>query len=214
MRVLYTFLLKDILLVRRDKKGMISVFFFTALVSLLLFFGLGYQNIPEEVIVPSVVWLSTFFGGTLQLNRTFDHEREESVMEGLRLVPNAVSLVYLSKFLINTVMIFLVSLFAAFFAGLLFNYFQDFSFMLPIALGAVGMSVLGTALSSMVMGHHKKDIILPALLYPLMVPVVISVIKATEAGAGDNIPWLRIIIIFNVVYLAVSYMLFESIMDE
>lgn len=214
MRTFAALLMKDFLLARRDRKGMISVFFFTALVSLLLFLGLGFRNIPGEAIIPVVVWLSTFFGGTLQLNRTFDCECEELVMEGLRLVPGAVGRVYLSKFFLNTIMLFLVTVFAAFFTGLLFNYFQGFGFLLPIALGSVGMSALGTSLSSMVMGHHKKDILLPALLYPLMVPVVISVIKAMTAGMEASFPWMRIIIIFDIVYLSVSYMLFESMMDE
>lgn len=214
MQILTTLLMKDQRLLRRDKRGVVSVFFFTALVSLILFFGLGSLKIEKGIVLPIIIWLSTFFGGTLQLNRTFDYEREESVMEGLKMLPNVMSNIYLSKFIINTIALFTVLIFATFFSCILFNYSENFSFLLPISLGALGMSAIGTTFSSMVMSHHKKDIILPTLLYPLMVPIVIAVIKAMSATVVDNLPWLKIIIAFDVVYVTASYMMFESIVEE
>lgn len=214
MRILTTLLIKDLTLIFRDKRGIMSVLFFTALVSLLLFFSLGALPIDRGTIVMAVIWLSTLFGGTLQLNRTFDYEREESVLDGLKMIPGVMGKVYLSKFIVGTLMLFLVIVFATVFSCVLFNYSGGFRFLLPVTLGAVSMSALGTIFSSMVMTHHKKDSLLPALLYPLMAPIVIAVIKASDPAEANGIPWLNMIIAFDVMYLTASFLIFESIMDE
>lgn len=205
---------KERTLLFRDKRGIISTLFFTALVSLILFFGLGYFDFDKVLVVPNTVWLATLFGGTLQLNRTFDYEREESVMEGLKMIPGIAGRIYLSKFIINVLIISLLILFATLFTSLLFNYSGGFGFLLPVFLGSVCISAVGTTFSSMFMGHHKKDIMLPTLFYPLVAPIVVAVIKASSITTPDTAPWLKLIIAFIIIYVTVSYLVFESILGE
>lgn len=214
MRDIFALLLKEKRLIFRDKRGLIAILLFTALVSLLLYFGLGYFEIDSARVVPNVIWLSTLFGGTLQLNRTFDYEREEDVMEGLKMIPNIAGKIYLSKFIVNCLVLITILAFATFFTSLLFNYGKSYSFLLPILLGAISMSALGTAFSSMFMSHHKKDIMLPTLFYPLIAPVVIAVIKSTDTTTVETLPWIKLIIVFNILYITISYLLFESILEE
>jgi heme exporter protein B len=214
MKTVFTLLEKEWKLFFRDKRGLISIFLFTALVTLLLFFGLGHLGIAPQNAVPLVIWLSTLFGGTLQLNRTFDYEREEAVMEGLKMIPGIAGKIYLSKFIVNTITLFLVFIFATLLASLLFNYSGSLNFVLPIALGAISMSAIGTTFSSMFMTHHKKDIMLPTLFYPLIAPIVIAVIKASDITTPDIGAWLKIIIVFNILYITISYLVFEHIIEE
>lgn len=214
MKLLVALLKKEYILFIRDRKGFAGIFLFTALVTLLLYFGLGEFGLERELIIPNVVWLATIFGGTLQLNRTFDYEREESVMEGLKMVPDIAGNIYISKFLVNASALIVVMLFATLFSSILFNFGGPFSFLLPVFLGTISLSAVGTTFSSMFMQHHKKDIMLPTLFYPLIAPVVIAVIKAASLPTDAATGWLKIIIVFDVLYITVSYLVFDALLEE
>ena len=214
MKLVTALLKKEQKLFLRDTRGLLTSLFFTALVSLLLFFGLGQLEFDKIAVVPNVVWLATLFGGTLQLNRTFDYERDELVMEGLIMVPDVAGAIYLSKFIVNCLVLVLVALSATFFSCILFNYTQGFGFLIPIMLGGICMSAVGTTFSSMFMTHHKKDIMLPTLFYPLMIPIIIAVIKAIDPTTANTTPWLKLIVAFSVLYTTASYLLFEHLLED
>jgi len=201
MKRFFTLLSKERRLLARDRKGILSILLFTALVVLLLFFGLSHFEIEREGLLPNIVWLATLFGGTLQLNRCFDYEREGAVMEGLKMIPNIAGSIFFSKFFINTVVILFIAFFATILASVLLNYSGDFLFLIPITLGAIGMSAVGTTFSTMFIGHHKKEILLPTLFYPLITPLVIAVIKASDSSTLETLAWLKMIVAFNVICL-------------
>lgn len=214
MQAYLALLKKERKLLLRDKMGLLSMLFFTALVSIILYFGLGYFGIDKQSIVPNVIWLAVIFGGTIQLNRTYDHERDESVMVGLKMIPDIAGKIYLSKFIVNMLILLLLIAFATLFTSVLFNYSGTFSFLLPVSLGAIGISAVGTVFSSMFMDHHKKDIMLPTLFYPLIAPIVIAVIRAADAATLNSGLWLKVIVVFNILYITASYLIFDHILED
>lgn len=201
----------------RHRHMSLSLFFFSTIVILLIYFGLDVLDVKPPAVVPSVVWLAVVFGGTLQLNRTYDYERDEAVLDGMRLVPDVATPFYLSKLTINLIVLVLLAVFSSFMAHLLFSYpigSQAPGITLPLLLGIVGIAATGTTFSTMVMVHHKRDILLPTIFYPLIVPLSIAVIKAMNADMGERVLWFKILLAFDVIYVTASILIFDKILES
>jgi len=170
-----------------------------------------------RVVADTNVYVSAIvFGGTLQLNRTYDFERDEAVLDGMRLIEGMAAPFYLSKFFVNLVMLIIIGLFSSVLSAFLFNapLYQEWARLLwPLLLGIVGLAALGTSCSTMVMTLHKRDILLPAIFYPLLMPLSIAVIKAMGDGVDTNV-WLKILFAFDVIFVTASLLVFEKIMES
>jgi len=91
-------------------------------------------------------------------------------------------------------------------------------FLLTVFLGTVGFAAVGTLLSAMAVNTRAREVLLPVLLFPVILPVVLSAVKLS-AGVLDGLPWsdlapwLRLIVGFDVIFLAVSYMAFDYLVE-
>lgn len=208
---------KEGLLFLRQKHLFLSLLLFSTLVILLIYFGMEGMGQRPEGVVPSVIWLAVVFGGTLQLNRTYDFERDEDVLDGMRLIEGISTPFYLSKLIVNLVMLMVIAIFSSFIAALLFDYplfARSSNIVCPLVLGVVGIGAVGTTFSTMVMVHHKRDILLPTIFYPLIAPLSVAVIKAMQADSLDHTLWLRILIAFDVIYVTASLLVFDRMMER
>lgn len=208
---------KEWLLAKRQRHLVLSLLLFSTLVILLVYFGLEAIGNRPPAIVPSVIWLVVVFGGTLQLNRTYDFERDEEVLDGIRLIPGAAAPFFVSKVVVNVAVLTLLALYASCASALLFD--APFALTLgtiaaPMALGILGLAAIGTTFSTMVMGHHKRDILLPTIFYPLIAPLSVAVIKAMLMDAASTLPWMRILIAFDAIYVTASLIVFTKLMEE
>lgn len=208
--------IKEWLLMKRQKALFLSLLLFSTLVVMLVYFGLEALEYRPPAVVPSVIWLAIVFGGTLQLNRTYDFERDGDVLDGLSLIRGIATPFYLSKFSVNLLMLVLIAAYSSFIAALLFTYpliSETGRIFLPLALGIVGLSAVGTTFSTMFIAHHKKDILLPTIFYPLIAPLSIAVIKATLAAPADAASWIKILIAFDLIYVTASILIFDKMME-
>ena len=85
-------------------------------------------------------------------------------------------------------------------------------------LGTIGFCVLGTLLSAVTLKARARELLLPLILFPLMVPVILATIRCMEsvlrAGAiGDAAPWLRLLIGFDVIFLTLGVLIFDWVID-
>ncbi len=208
---------KERLLFTRQKHLFLSLLLFSTLVIILIYFGMEAMGQMPEGIVPPVIWLAVVFGGTLQLNRTYDFERDEDVLDGMRLIEGIATPFYLSKLAVNLMMLFIITVFSSFIASLLFDYplFSSLgNIVWPLVLGIIGIGTVGTTFSTMVMAHHKRDILLPTIFYPLIAPLSVAVIKAMQANSLDHILWLKILVAFDVIYVTASLLVFDKMMER
>lgn len=207
---------KEWILARRQRHLLASLLLFSALVILLVYFGLEALGQRPPSVAPPIVWLACVFGGTLQLNRTYDFERDEGVLDGMRLIKGVAIPFYLSKLGVNLVMLAIIALFSSFVASLLFDYSalsNAGQIAPPLALGLVGLASVGTTFSTMVMVHHKRDILLPTIFYPLLAPLSIAVVKAMGASSSDALPWFKILLAFDAIYVTASVLIFDRLME-
>ncbi|MBI2091462.1 MAG: heme exporter protein CcmB [Deltaproteobacteria bacterium] len=207
---------KEWILAGRQKAVFLSLLLFSTLVILLIYFGLEVLEVKPKGIVPPVIWLAIVFGGTLQLNRTYDFERDEDVLDGMRLIPDIATQFYLSKFAVNFLMLAIITVFSSFVASILFDYplFTELRNIIPpLFLGLLGLTAVGTTFSTMVMVHHKRDILLPTIFYPLIAPLSIAVIKSMQPEYLDAASWFKILLVFDIIYVTASLLVFDKMME-
>jgi heme exporter protein B len=218
-----TFLLlrKDLLLEIRRRESLLTMFFFGTL--LLFVFHFSFDLIPEKVteMTPALLWLAFLFTGTLGLAQLFEAERDNHCLDALLLSPMDRGALFLAKVCFNIILMVLVEVFVIPLFWILFNlrswdviplvFFMAF-------LGTIGFCVLGTLLSAVTLKARARELLLPLVLFPLMVPVILATIRCMEtvlrAGEiGDAAPWLRLLIGFDVIFLTLGVLIFDRVID-
>jgi len=212
---------KDILSEFRTREMLSSMFLLAILILIIFIFSINLSKVKNLDIAPGVLWVSFVFAGTIGLNRSFLNEKENDCLFGMMVTPMDRSAIYFGKMIGNlifmTVMeIFIFPIFVIFF-NLSFQYIKEMS--LITFMGTLGFVSLGTLLSAMSSSFKTREIMLPILLYPLAVPVIISAVKTTGALLHGKplesvMTWLKLLMVFDIIFLIVSFMVFEYVIEE
>jgi heme exporter protein B len=218
-----TFLLlrKDLLLEMRRRESLLTMFFFGTL--LLFVFHFSFDLAPERVaeMAPALLWLAFLFTGTLGLAQLFEAERGNHCLEALLLSPMDRGALFVAKTAFNFILMVLVEIVVIPLFWILFNLGSwDVvpSLFLVTLLGTVGFCVLGTLLSAVTLKARARELLLPLVLFPLMIPVILGTIRCMEtilrAGElGDALPWLRLLVGFDVIFLTVGVLIFDWVIE-
>jgi heme exporter protein B len=212
---------KDLLLELRRRESLMTMFFFGAL--LLFVFHFSFDLVPEKVIemTPALLWLAFLFTGTLGLTQLFEAERSNHCFDGLLLSPMDRGALFLAKTCFNIILMVLVELFVIPLFWILFNLrsWDLIPLLFLVAfLGTIGFSVLGTILSGVTLKARARELLLPLVLFPLMIPVILATIRCMEAilhdgQIGDGAQWLRLLIGFDVIFVTVGILIFDWVVD-
>ena len=218
-----TFLLlrKDLLLEMRRRESLLTMFFFGTL--LLFVFHFSFDLAPDRVaeMAPALLWLAFLFTGTLGLAQLFEAERGNHCLEALLLSPMDRGALFLAKTAFNFILMVLVEIVVIPLFWILFNL-RSWNVIpklfLVTLLGTVGFCVLGTLLSAVTLKARARELLLPLVLFPLMIPVILGTIRCMEtilrAGElGDAVPWLRLLIGFDVIFLTVGVLIFDWVIE-
>jgi heme exporter protein B len=86
-------------------------------------------------------------------------------------------------------------------------------------LGTVGFCVLGTIMSALTLRARARELLLPLVLFPLMIPVILAPIRCMEnvmrTGAfGDALPWLELLLGFDVIFMTVGVLIFDWVIES
>jgi heme exporter protein B len=167
-----------------------------------------------------VLWVTFAFAGTLGLNRSMAVEKDRGCLDGLLLAPVDRSAIYFGKALSNLAFMLIVEIIVLPIYGVLYNtnLFNP-GLLLVILLGSIGYTAVGTLLSSMAVQARTRDVLLPILLFPVVLPVLLAAVKASSGFLQqmpmNNIwPWLNILIVYDIIFTAVAFMVFEFIVEE
>jgi len=151
------------------------------------------------------------------LGRTIAAEREKGLMDRLLLCPVDRKAIYLAKLLGNLLFIGVVEVVALPVFAALFNV-PLFGALLPIVLlGTLGVAAIGTLFSAIAAATQARELLLPILVFPLIVPVVIGAVRATGdlmVASPNQPPWLGLMTAFDVIFLSVSMLTFEFVIKE
>jgi heme exporter protein CcmB len=171
--------------------------------------------------VPGVAWAAVVFAGTIGLGRAFDREREGDTMRALLLSPAPRLAVFAGKTVAITALVFAVEAVVLPLCLLFFNVDLGSAVLhlaLVLALGAIGFSVVGTVFAAMLLRIRSRDVLLPVVLYPILVPMIMAGTKATStllAGAtGDAWFWTQFLAAYDAIFVIVALWTFEALVIE
>jgi heme exporter protein B len=218
-----TVLRKDLLLELRGKESLSLMLFLSLLLLVIFNFALDVGKDNVNSLAPGILWVIFSFSGVLGMGRTSMAERDEAAYLGIIFSPASAESFYLGKVLSNFLFLFAMEMFTLGFFAILFNY-EPIVVRLPallpvLLLGTLGFSLIGTLFSFLSTTSKYGEVLLPFIHLPVVIPVILGGVSSmtsilqnrpfTETGK-----WLQIMGVFDVLYLAVSLLLFQYLFEE
>jgi len=211
---------KDIAAELRSRELLSAMLVFALLVILIFNFALELDAKTRSTVTAGVLWVTFAFAGQLGLNRSMAMEKDRGCLDGLLLAPVDRSAIYFGKAISNLIFMLIVEIIVLPVYSILYNInLFNPGLILVIILGSVGYVAVGTLLSSMAVQTRTRDILLPILLFPVIVPVLIASVKASAGflqgiEIAEIMPWLNLLIVYDVIFTAVAFMVFDYIVEE
>jgi heme exporter protein B len=211
---------KDLLTEMRSRELLSAMLVFALLVILIFNFSLELDLPTRRAVTSGVLWVTFAFAGTLGLNRSMAIEKDRGCLDGLLLAPVDRSAIYFGKTISNLAFMLIVETIILPVYSLLYNtnLFNPGLIAVTI-LGSIGYVAVGTLLASMAVQTRTRDILLPILLFPVAIPVLLASVKASEGllqglASTEIMPWVNLLLVYDVIFIAVAFMTFDSVVEE
>jgi heme exporter protein B len=222
MKKIWAIVWKDIITELRTKELFSSMFTLALLIIVIFNFAFDFSSELIPLAAPAILWVAFTFAGVLGLGRSFALEKEGNSILGILLTPTDRSLIFFGKMISNAIFVFMVELLILPMFVLFFNYNLSHSLipLLPIIfLGTIGFVAVGTLFSAMALNTKLREVLLPILIFPIIIPVIVSSVKLTGAILGGNPishtgPALQVLVSFDVIFLVVCSIVFEYVLEE
>jgi heme exporter protein B len=221
VRQVLVIMAKDLRAELRTKEAINASLSFALVVLLLFSFAFDPSEETTREISGGLLWIVFAFAGTLLLNRSFARELNNDCLDALISAPIPGSALFLGKALANYILVLAVELIALPLFGIFYNVrwtSQFWQLMMVIALATWGMTVTGTMFSALTVNIRLREVMLPILNFPILIPALLGAMQLTSAlVAGNpitsaNDSWLKMLIGFDVMYTAVSVFLVETVL--
>lgn len=211
---------KDLSAEMRGRELIPAMLVFSLLVVLIFNFALDLNPKALQEITVGVMWMTFVFAGSLGLNRSMGVEKDGNAIDGLLLAPVDRSTIYFGKVISNLIFMLIVEIIVI----PIFSIFYGINLIVPgllgtVLLGTIGYVVTGTLLASMSVQARTRDVLLPILHLPVLLPVIIPAAKACSMflqGQEIEYIWsnLSLLIGYDLIFAALSYMFFDFVVEE
>lgn len=211
---------KDLRLELRTKETVSTILVFSLLVAFI--FNFAFDPTPGTIALvgPGIVWVAYTFTSILGLNRGLTVEKDQGTLDGLLLAPVGRDAIYAGKVMgAFTIMLVVEALmmpvFLVFFDLSLWNVW----FILIAVLATVGFAAVGTVFSAIAVNTRAREVMLPLLFLPTVLPIVIAAVATTGSaidgdGWSEVSQWVGLLLAFDAVFLVVSSLTFEHVLEE
>ena len=213
---------KDLTTELRAKAGFNSVASLGVTILILLGLALGPDAEALRNAAVGAVWLATLFSGVLAFNRSFQVELEGGALEPLLQYPGPRWTIFAGKLLGNLTFVTLMVAIVVVAGVVLFGVRipDDWPAIIGVlVLGIVGLVVLGTFYASMASQSRAREVLLPLLLFPMLVPVLLAATTASKALLGADLmhesgAWIKLLAAYDVIFLIAAFIAFEHVIDS
>jgi heme exporter protein B len=220
LRAIAAVVWKDLAAELRSRELISAMLVFALLVILIFNFALELDFEARDTVTAGVLWVTFAFAGTLGLNRSMAIEKDRGCLDGLLLAPVDRSAIYFGKMIANLIFMILVEMIVLPIYSILYNVnlFVP-GFLLVVLLGSIGYVAVGTLLVTMAVQARTRDILLPILLFPIVLPVLLSAVKASAnflqgLELAESMNWINLLIAYDVIFIAVAFMVYDYIVEE
>ena len=214
---------KDLKIELRSREIVYTMAFFGALLAVVFSFTFPADPALVRAAAPGMLWVSIAFAGTIGLGRAFDREREHDTMRALLLAPVPRLAVFLGKTIAIAVLVLAVTVIVVPVLALLLDaplFSHAGPLVVSLLLGAIGFSLVGTVFAATLLKVRSRDVLLPVVLYPLLIPLfsagttITSALIAQRADLDKAWYWISFLGIYDAAFLVVSLWIFESLVIE
>jgi heme exporter protein CcmB len=222
-RSVWLVLRKDLTVEFRSREIVYTTLFFAVSCVLVFAFAMVQDGQAPRGVAVGILWVAVVFAGTLALGRGFERERQSETLRALLLSPMPRPAIYVGKLL--GVVALLVATEAVLLPLIAFLFserlFAHAGWLLAIVLaGTIGFSAVGTLFAAMLVRARSRDVLLPVLLYPVVVPVIIAGVRGTALLLQPEVDlslvrfWLLLLATFDVVFVVLALWTFEAVMSD
>ena len=217
---LFVMVRKDFLLEVRSKDVVLPVFIFSFLVVVTFNFALESTPNTANLIVPGILWVSVLFGAMVGFGRMFLSESEQGAFQGLLTAPIGRDVIFFGKVISNVLFLLVIELILLPILVVLFNVTLSPLYMLYVSIPALfGISLSGMLFASISMNMRAKEVMLPILFLPVVVPIILGAVESTYAVMnGDNLDqflkWITLMIVFDLIYSVLGPVSFTMIVED
>jgi heme exporter protein B len=221
LRQVFTIAAKDLRAELRTKEALNASLSFSMVILVLFSFAFDPDSEQVRELSGGLLWLVFSFAGALTLNRSFAREMQNDCLDALLASPAPPAALFLGKSLANYVLLLVVELASLPVFGLFYNvrWAQQFGWLLVvILLGAWALTAIGTMFSALTVNLRLRELMLPVLVYPMMIPALMAAMSlTTDLVAGtpvsiDNSMWLRVLVAFDVVFTALGLVFVDTVL--
>ncbi len=211
---------KDIRAELRTKDIFSSMMVFALLATVVFNFAFELRVPDMKMVAPGIIWVAVTFAGTLGLNRAFVIEQDKGSLAGLLLAPMDRAAIYFGKMLGNLIFMLVVEACLLPLVMIFFNLpILTGSHVLVLLLGTYGFAAVGTIFSAIAVNTRAREVLLPILIFPVLIPVLVAGVKMTGGlldgeTLGSMGHWLQLVGIYNVVFTVAAYLTFGFVMEE
>jgi heme exporter protein B len=221
LRQILTIAGKDLRSEFRTKEALNASIAFSVVILVLFSFAFDPTSDQLTEFSGGLVWLVFSFAGTLVLNRSFSRETQNDCLDGLLAAPISASSLFLGKSLANFVLLMLIELVSLPVFGLFYNirWTRQLAPLLGVlVLGTWALTAIGTFFSALTVNLRIRELMLPMLVYPLMIPALMAsmtvttvLLNGTPLGAEQIFP-VRMLVAFDIVFTLLSVFLIDTVL--
>jgi heme exporter protein B len=222
MKKIWAIFRKDLLIELRTKDSLVSMLFFGIVVLVIFNFAMESLRASIHSAVPGILWVAFAFSGTLGLNRMFAAEKENSCLQGLLMTPADRGVIYLGKMLAATVFMLIAEAILFVFSLIFFNltvWIEIPYLALVFLIGTLGFTAVGTLLSAIAINTKLREVLLPVILFPVILPILVNAVEATNIilNTSDYMALKRplaVMSVFTIVFGTAACVLFEHVLED
>lgn len=211
---------KDLLIEVRGRHAIGTLLPFAATVLITFGFAFGPGRDVLETVAPGLLWMALLFSSVMASRRTYQTETEDGALEGLLLAPIDKAAVFLGKAFALTVELLALVVAVLLLVVILFDLSVASPFLMLAAfvLGVIGLAAVGSLFGVVAESPRTREAILPMLVLPLVAPIMIAGVRATDLAAagrsGEVLSWLGLLAAFDVVFLSVGVLVFGYLLED
>lgn len=220
VRLILTIAAKDLRSEVRSKETINASLSFALVILLLFSFAFDPTSDTVREISGGLLWLVFMFAGALVLNRSFSRELPNDCLDALIASPVTGAQLWAGKALANYVLLLAIEILCLPVFGIFYNV--SFAAQVPLlfivmVLATWSMTIIGTTFSAMTVNLRLRELMLPVLLYPMLIPPIMGAIQLTStiiAGEpiGDNSIWFRLLIGYDIIFTLLAAALVEILL--
>lgn len=212
--------LKDLRIERRARELLVTMLVFALQVILVFVFAFDLNAGIRTAAVPGVLWTTILFAGTLGLNRSMASEREQGCLDGLMLLPGDRTAIFFGKAAANWAFLLVV-------CAILLPIYSLFSNVNLVRLDLIGIVLMGTfgyictgtLLATLVVRIRSREMLLPVLLLPVLVPLILACLRTTTilldgSFAGEMQTWIGLLFAYDLIAFAGGWILYDAVIED